>query len=126
MSDPDVSTDVRQFLIGNIRSIEQLEILLLLRASADRPWTAREVYQRVLTNETSVQKSLEKLREQRLVQVEGESAYRFVSSVETHDVLEKLARLYKEKPARIIYALYGPEHSELDAFAQAFKLRQPE
>ena len=125
MSDADVPSDVRQFLVENIRSIEQLEILLLLRASSDRSWTAREVYQRVMTNETSVQESLGKLHDQRLVQVEDESDYRFVSSAETHDVLEKLASLYKEKPARIIYALYGPQRSELDAFAQAFKLRQP-
>ena len=125
MSETDVSNDVRQFLVENIRSIEQLEILLLLRASSDRTWTAQEVYQRVLTNETSVRESLERLREHCLIRVAGESTYQFVSNTETQEVLEKLAGLYKEKPARIIYALYGPQRAELDAFAQAFKFRQP-
>ena len=125
MSDRDVPVEVQKFLVENIRSIEQLEILLLLRASSDHAWTISEVYQRVLTNENSVRESLERLCGLGLLRLAAEGAYQVASNPSTEGVLEKLAGFYKEKPARIIYALYGPQRSELDAFADAFKLRQP-
>jgi uncharacterized protein YlbG (UPF0298 family) len=123
--DSDIPSEVWQLLTDNIRSIEQLEILLLVRASSDQTWTAREIYQRVLTNEASVQQSLEKLCVQRFIREVEESTYQFVVDPDRERVLEKLAELYKEKPARVLYALYGPKRSELDAFAQAFKIRKP-
>jgi hypothetical protein len=126
VSDADISGDVRQFLAKYIRSIEQLEILLLVRATPEQKWTVRELYQRVLTNETSILQSLEKLREHGLVQKSGESMYQFAPSPDTRSVLEKLAGLYKEKPTRILQALYGSTQSEIEAFAQAFKIRRPE
>jgi predicted transcriptional regulator len=126
VSDADISSDVRQFLAKCIRSIEQLEILLLVRATPEQKWTVRELYQRVLTNETSILQSLERLREHGLVQQAGESTYQFVSSTDAQSVLEKLAGLYKEKPTRILQALYGSTQSEAEAFAQSFRIRRPE
>lgn len=124
MSESDLSGDIQQFLVGNIQSIEQLEILLLLRASPDHVWTVREVYQRVLTNETSVEQSLGKLCEHDLIQKADASTFQFKASPDTEKILEELARLYKEKPTRILYALYGAQRPELDAFTQAFRIRK--
>lgn len=118
--------EVRQFLAESIHSIEQLEVLLLLRASPDRVWTAREVYQRVLTNEGSVQQSLEKLCRRGLcIQTGSPPAYQFApKSEKMQSVLETLATLYKERPARIVNALYAASASEIDAFARAFRIRK--
>jgi predicted transcriptional regulator len=123
--DSVLSGDIQQFLERNVHSIEQLEILLLLRASPDREWTVREVYQRVLTNETSVAQSLGKLSEHGLVRKADESAFQFETSPNTEKILEELAQLYKEKPTRILYALYGAQRPELEAFTQAFRVRKP-
>jgi hypothetical protein len=106
---PDISGEVWQLLMDNIHSIEQLEILLLVRASSHQTWTAPEIYQRVLTNEASVQQSLEKLCGQGFLRNVGESVYQFVVDQDRERVLDKLAELYKEKPARILYALYGAQ-----------------
>jgi predicted transcriptional regulator len=121
----DIPIDVRHFLAKCIASIEQLEILLLLRATPEQAWTVRELYQRVLTNETSIARSLEKLGSHGLVRGSG-ATYQFVSNSGFEVVLEKLAGLYKEKPTRILQALYGSTQSEIEAFAQAFKIRRPE
>jgi predicted transcriptional regulator of viral defense system len=126
MPEPEISSDVRQFLTESIRSVEQLEVLLLLRATADRGWTVRDVYQRVLTNETSIQRSVDGLHEKGLLRRTNEGFYQFKPTSDGERVLEELALLYKEKPARILYALYGPQRPEIDAFVQVFRIRKTE
>jgi DNA-binding IclR family transcriptional regulator len=105
--DAEISGEIRQLLTQTVHSVEQLEILLLLRASPDQVWTVRDVYQRVLTNETSVRRSLEKLCEHGTIRKTGALEFQFNSAADSEGVLEELARLYKEKPTRILYALYG-------------------
>jgi hypothetical protein len=122
--DADLPEGIPQFLAQNVHSVEQLEILLLLRASPDHVWTVREVYQRVLTNEKSVEQSLGKLCAHDLIHRAYEGAFQFKTSPETEKILEELARLYKEKPTRILYALYGAQRPELEAFTQAFRVRK--
>jgi predicted transcriptional regulator len=124
VSELGISLEIQQFLAESIHSVEQLEILLLLRASPDSAWTVRDVYQRVLTNETSILASLQKLCEQGLVRKVDEQGYQFVSNPDLQRILENLARLYKEMPTRLLHALYGAPRSEIDAFAQAFKIRK--
>lgn len=126
MSESDVSAVVQKFLTENVRSVEQLEILLLLRATSEQTWTVKEVYARVLTNETSVYQSLEYLCERQLVTRRNDSSYQFSRNNNFEAVLEELAALYKEKPTRVLYALYGPQRSDLNAFARAFKIRKPQ
>jgi hypothetical protein len=123
--DADLPEGIQQFLAENVHSVEQLEILLLLRASPDHVWAVREVYQRVLTNEKSVEQSLGKLCDHDLIRKVDETAFQFKTSPNTEKILEELARLYKEKPTRILYALYGAQRPELDAFTQAFRVRKP-
>jgi hypothetical protein len=121
-----VPDEVRLFLKDHVSSIEQLEVLLLLRASPERAWPVKEVYQRVLTNESSIQQSLEKLSEHGLVsRVQGESAYQFSGGApDMLTTLDRLAILYKERPTRVVHELYGATPSEIDEFAKAFKIRR--
>jgi hypothetical protein len=116
--------EVRQFLAANIASIEQLEVLLLLRAGQERSWTPRDVYQRVMTNVNSIEQSLGRLCDKGLVRSLGESYFQFTSGSDMEEVLEQLATLYKERPARILYALYGTPSSEISAFADAFRIKK--
>jgi hypothetical protein len=85
-----------------------------------------EVYQRVLTNESSVQQALDKLSQHGLVsRLAGETGYQFSGgSAEMKATLDGLAVLYKERPARIVHQLYGATPSEIDEFARAFKIRR--
>lgn len=125
MAENEFPEEVRRFLKEHVSSIEQLEVLLLLRASSERSWSAREVYQRVLTNESSIQNSLEKLAQHGLLSRPNESQFQFADdAAAVRSVLDSLAALYKERPARIVRELYGASASEIDAFAQAFRIRK--
>jgi hypothetical protein len=125
VSETEIPSEVRQFLAENIRSIEQLEVLLLLSASAERKWTSAEVYHSVLTNERSISQTLEMLSERGLIARTTDDAYQLsILPDQTKALVTRLAQLYKERPARIIHALYAASESEVDAFAQAFKIRK--
>ena len=126
MSDFGLAEEVRQFLAANIASVEQLEVLLLLRAGQDTAWTLHEIYQRVMTNVSSIEQSLDKLCGHGLVEQGGEGKYRFSASSDVERVLEQVATAYKEMPTRILSALYGTPSSELQTFADAFKIRKPQ
>ena len=126
MSDFGLAEEVRQFLAANIASVEQLEVLLLLRVGRDRAWTSHEVYQRVMTNVSSIERSLDKLCGHGLAEQADEGKYRFRASPDVERVLEQVATAYKEMPTRILSALYGTSSSELQAFADAFKIRKPQ
>src|SRR5215204_4843503 len=57
----ELPKDVMQLLKERIRSIEQLEMLLLLHQSGQRAWTSAEVYEKIRSSERSVAQALEEL-----------------------------------------------------------------
>src|SRR5947207_2897383 len=57
----ELPTSVRQFISRYIRSVEQLEILLLLRERTDMEWTVQKTYEVILSAPASVQRWLEEL-----------------------------------------------------------------
>jgi hypothetical protein len=124
LSEFGLAEEVRQFLAAYIASVEQLEVLLLLRAGHERVWSAREIYERVMTNVSSIQESLDKLSSDGLVAPSGKGTYRFSATPEIERVLEQVAMAYKEMPTRILSALYGTPSNELKAFADAFRIKK--
>ncbi len=59
MPDETLPPAVKQLLSRHIRSVEQLEVLLLLRGSPDRTWTSVEVYDVIRSSPASVTQRLE-------------------------------------------------------------------
>lgn len=129
VSQSALPSDVRQLLKEQIRSIEQLEILLLLRDAPDRSWTASEVYQKTRSSERSVIQTLEGLAKRGLLAgtEEGGPPSRFRFGPQTQalrDTIDRLAQLYAERRVRIVEAIYSERVSEVDEFAKAFRLRK--
>jgi hypothetical protein len=127
VSQRELPSDVRQFLAEYIRSIEQLEILLLLRESPERQWTPAAIYQRVRSSERSVTGTLEALCKQNLVRQSDEPAPGYQFSPPTDqlkDTIATVARLYLERRVKIVEAIYSERVSEVDQFAKAFRLRK--
>ena len=125
MSDASVPEDVRQFLTRYVRSIGQLEILLQLNAAPQRWWTPAEMYKAVLSNEELVGKTLESFVQLGLIRKAEPLAYQFSpSSKEVEVVVRKLADLYRERPIRVVQAIYEAQVSEIEEFAKAFRLRK--
>ncbi|HYG24976.1 MAG TPA: hypothetical protein VEH04_19585 [Verrucomicrobiae bacterium] len=123
----DLPSDVQQLLREHIRSIETLEILLLLRSEPDRAWTCSAVYQQVRSSERSVSQTVEDLFQRGFLQrIESpERTYRFApQSPALREALEKLAHLYSERRVRVVEAIYSERVSAVDEFAKSFRLRK--
>lgn len=119
-----------EFIQDHVSSLEELEVLLLLRASAPREWRAEEVCRTVGSSLRSIEIRLERLTQMRLLAVcntEPDRLYRYAPDDPRAALLiDGVARLYKERRLSVIDLLYGhPEReSDIQAFSDAFKLRK--
>lgn len=102
---------VTAFVRGSISSVEQLAILLLLRANPFRTWTAAQVSRELRGSEHSAGLRLSDLLEQQLIEdrgSDGEPAYAYAPSSEAlRDTLDAVAEAYAERPYSVIALIYS-------------------
>jgi hypothetical protein len=117
--------DVRDFLKAHIRSVGELEVLLLLRRQSGRWWTADQVNRELKTSLQSALKHLEDLRDAQLVQERRttEREFRFqAADPAVVPVVDELAVLFKNWVASIVNVIYSPRPNSIRQFADAFRL----
>lgn len=124
MSTAPVPDEVKRFLTQYVRSIAQLEILLLVSDSPDRWWIAKEIYKILLSNEALVEKSLAEFTKNGLMRKSDAGAYQFSPTDETRGLVKLSAEIYRERPARIAQLIYETPLSEIEEFAKAFRIRK--
>ena len=117
-----------EFISRHIQSVEQLEVLVLLHRDPEMCWSAKRVYDVLLSTLQSVQRWLDDLTRRGLIQkcpdeVDGYQA----SPDETiRSEVAQLAEWYRNTPVRVIEAIYRRESSAAQSFADAFKLNNPD
>jgi len=127
VSDVGISNSVRDFIARHIRSIEQLEILLLLAKDPTRGWSVAETFQNIQSNMATVRARLEQFHESEFLVLENNSCYRFApSNPQTSDAVRELAENYRDRRVRVIEAIYSPKTDVLRNFSDAFKLKTKE
>jgi hypothetical protein len=124
---PGLPPDVEAFIVRHIDSVEQLEVLLLLQASAGRVWTAEEVAQALYSTPASVSRRLEKLRGGELLAAESGSAYRYrPATPELDQGVVRLAETYRERRVAVITLIASRPMDNVRAFSDAFRLGRKE
>jgi hypothetical protein len=116
-----VPDDVARFVRAALSSVQQLEVLLLLREGQQQPWTADEVAKRLKTHAGAAAGCLQSLALLGLALEEGES-YRYEPGGRAA-LVDRLAELYPTYRTRIVGLIYS-EASDAEAFADAFRLRR--
>jgi DNA-binding IclR family transcriptional regulator len=97
--------DVERFLARYIGTVDQLEILLLLRAEASRLWSAGEIGARMRRPEESTAARLDVMLEQGLVERDGE---RFRYRPGGHDAdVDSVGRSFATRRAAVIEAIFA-------------------
>lgn len=126
MPDHGIPEPVRRLLTTHIRSIEQLEVLVLLRATADREWSAPEVSRELGSSVMSIQDRLGDLAARGFLaarEAETQHMYRFAPRTEeVRRLVDELARAYKERRLTIVNLIYARAPSDVESFSEAFKL----
>ena len=122
----DFPEDVRQFLIHHIGSVDQLEVLLLLKGSPQREWDAASVAQALYTQERAAATRLDELRKLGLVAgLEGTPArYVYAPTPELDRLVGRLADVYAKRRVTVIGIIYSKPSDQVQAFADAFRIRR--
>jgi predicted ArsR family transcriptional regulator len=126
VSDAVIPPRVQRFISSHIDSIEKLEVLLLMRARADREWTARDVSQELRITEVSAEARLQDLTARKLLEEKGSPpSYRFrpASADDAQDVAA-LQETYSSRRVSVISFIFSKPLDRVRGFADAFRLKR--
>jgi predicted ArsR family transcriptional regulator len=129
VAESGIPAEVERFIASHIKSIEQLEVLLLLSSAPEKNWSVASVYQVIRSSESSVRERLDELVAQGLVQTSAASAtvYKFSPKDKAaSDLVAELASAYKERRVKVVQTIYSPPAipTAAEEFANAFKIRK--
>jgi len=118
-----ITDEVRAFIHAHIHSVEQLEVLLLLRRERSRLFTGDEVARELRVHPASAGRWLEDLAARRLAMRDRD---RFQFSPEgpalDRDV-NALAAAYADARVAVIQLIFSKPTDAVRSFADAFKLK---
>jgi hypothetical protein len=125
-----IPTEVRQFVAKYVRSLDQLEVLLLISALPDREWSVDEVYSVVRSNPSVVAERLEHFVHAGFLTRSGTQPpmYRFAPrSNELAAAVLAVSAAYKMSRHKIVEMIYSPEAEDpLLGFSEAFRFKRKE
>lgn len=121
-----ICPDLLEFLDRHIRSVEQLEVLLLLKSTAHRSWTPQDVSTELRSNEASAARRMDELARDGLILVEQDAprVYRYDPASKCAGSVRKLEDCYSLYRLRIIERIFKKPDGLRD-FAEAFRVTPP-
>ncbi len=125
MTDPNLGKDVLDFIGETITSIEQVEVMLLLRKTSPRLWSAKEMAAELASSVLSIENRLWHLKSLGLAEeVKSGEEYRFrYQNGPRDEIVDRLARAYAERRVSVIQAIFPSRPSGPQAIGDAFLLR---
>ena len=126
MAEP-IPEDVKKFIAEKINSVEQLEVLLLLRAAPDQVWNASTVSEAIYSSDAAAALRLADLQAAGLLnRIEvAPPTYRYGPvSAAVDALIARLVDVYHERRVAVITLIYSRPRDDAQAFADAFKFRK--
>lgn len=121
MSSSGLPPEVERFIARHIRSVEMLEIVLLVRRER-RAWTGEQVARELRIDPNSAAMRLEELAAGGLLRKDG-GEFTYVATGEPDRDLDALARAYAERRVAVITWIVSQPTDRLRSFADAFRFR---
>jgi len=123
----NIRADLRDFIVNEVGSIAQLELLLLLHQDARKDWSAEEAARALYTATDATSALLEGFRARGFVSSSENSPVRYqfaARSPEQEQLVRDLADLYQARRVTVINLIYAGPEQKLRSFADAFRLRK--
>lgn len=123
----DVSDELRRFLQERLTSLEQIEVVLLLRAHRARSWTAPEVANELRIAPETAAMRLFLLASSGVLAFEpsGVPRYRYAGSdAATEALIAELAAVYESDRNAVLSIVDTGPRDPIRSFADAFKLKK--
>lgn len=125
VSNEGLSDSVKQFIAEFLASVEQLEVLLHLYATAPRPWSAAAIAKDLYVAPESVQRRLEEFHEKGLFEKREGDLYTFKPvRQDAERTVHELSLAYKERRVAVINQIFSNPQDHLRSFADAFKFKK--
>jgi hypothetical protein len=118
-----ISDPVRQLIARHIVSIEQLEILLLLREQRARAWSPAEVNDRIQSSLPSVSDRLADLVRRGLLR-RDDDGFRYDAPADQDVIIAELAGEYRDRRYSVIDLIFSKGSDKLKVFADAFRVKK--
>jgi DNA-binding transcriptional LysR family regulator len=122
--------DVARFMLENIETIDQLEILRILGENPGREWDCVTLAREVQANAQAVRGHVAALSARgvlTMIQQGTAVACRHgAATPELESMVGRLLHVYKERPVTMIKMVYQRAKDPLRAFADAFRIRKEE
>ena len=116
---------VHRFLYHNIDSVEQLEVLQLLRRTPDRGWSAEEVARDLYSHPSSVLHRMSSLAGRGLLRELEPACFQYAPrSSDLHETVNAVAAVYRERRVAVISLIASKPIENVRAFSDAFRLRR--
>lgn len=123
----DFPQHLKQFIAQQIRSVSQLEMLLLVRSDRERSWTSEELGRALYLAAEMCAQQLEELEAGGLVKAAANSERRY-SYAPADAVIDRtvgeLAEMYQQRRVSVITAIYSEPIDKIRTFAEAFRFRK--
>jgi hypothetical protein len=114
---------IASFIRGAFRSVWALELLLHLRRTQDRAWSADELVDVLRGSALIVSQSLDGLMRAGLVSIDHQGCARYLpASPEADQLVDAAQELYARKPETVRRIIVSAGHPGLANFADAFRL----
>ena len=128
MEKNELPDDVRKVIADHITSVEQLEILLMLRGSPQDEWSARRVSEEMRTSDRSAATRLADLAARGFLasrQSGADALFRFEpASAWLRRATDLLAQAYAERRYTVIELIFSKPIDNLRLYADAFRFRK--
>ena len=125
MTRNQIPPDVREFIRREIKSVVQLEVLLLLHRTRERGWTVMEISQELGIDPEIAETQLVSLAQLQLIRT-GESIpinYQFGPQDQNDEIMVgKLAISYAKQRVAVFSLILSESNSRIRRFAEAFRL----
>ncbi len=118
---------VTRLIAEHIHSIEQLEVLLLARRTADRDWSAEEVARELTTLPDSASTRLDDLAGRGFLVVADDVGPRFrydTRDQERDRVVGELEDAYARRRVSVTSMIFSKPSENIRTFADAFRIRK--
>lgn len=119
----DVPAAARRLIDQHIHSVEQLEVLLLLRATPGKAWTVDEVARAVVSQRDTAGQRLQDLSARRLIRRDGDT-FTYGPDAETDRAVGELAAAYASRRTKVVGLIFSKPSDAVLGFSDAFRLRR--
>jgi hypothetical protein len=127
MAPPDsLPPEVVEFIHRHLPSVEQLEVLLLLRRAHPEPRTVEAIDHEIGSSAASIRSRCEDLARRGFLSAGPDGAWAYVAEPARDAAVDAVARAYRDRRVSVITAIASRPNDLLRTFADAFRIRRPD